>query len=377
MNGTKPGDCYSFAIIMHEIINRQGPFNLNAIDNEETPTSIMLKIKSGEAKRPTFTSGLKYKPLVRCKNLCIKCWNEDAEARPNFKTITSNLKKIKPGKSSGTFLDTAVKRLEKYSVTVEQAAVEKEKLAANEQKKVDDIMECFIPKSVIKKMDQFEPTTIHDCTVAVIELTGCTTASLQKEVAEVIAMDMAFHACVDKKRAGFEKVDIGSINIVVLLSRLSNSRSPHNRGLVKVVASIVQAMEKEMREKKMNSVMGVRAGIHTGFIRTGIVGDAFSSVQRFGILGPTINMAESLCSVCESFEMLVSPDTHTIIQNDKHDEEKVVFDFGARSSYQDAGETLEAFCLKCKDVEFLSKADKKPSPDAPKDASAPVYPGKE
>ena len=34
--------------------------------------------------------------------------------------------------------------------------------------------------------------------------------------------------------------------------------------------------------------------------------------------------------------MLVSPDTHTIIQNDKHDEEKVVFDFGARSSYQDA-----------------------------------------
>lgn len=51
---------------------------------------------------------------------------------------------------------------------------------------------------------------------------------------------------------------------MVLLSRLSNSRSPHNRGLVKVVASIVQAMEKEMREKKMNSVMGVRAGIHTG-----------------------------------------------------------------------------------------------------------------
>jgi len=373
MNGTKAGDSYSFAIIVHEIINRQGPFNLNSIDNEETPTSIILKIKSGEVKRPEFSSGLKYKPLLKCKSLTMKCWDEEAGARPQFKKIVANLKVIKPGKSAGTFLDTAVKRLEKYSITVEHAAVEKEKLAASEQKKVDDIMECFVPKSLGKQESgEFEPSTVGDCTVAVIELTGCNTAPMSKDLAEVIAMDTAFHAHIDKKRRFFEKVDIGAVNKVALLSRVCNEKSPHNKGLVKTVVMILQDLEKEMRDKNMGKVMSVRAGIHTGFIKTGIVGDTFSSVQRFGVLGPTMSYADSLCSTCESWEMLVSPATHKLVQEDRHDQ--VVMEFGAKGNYSDAGQKLEAYVLKTDCVQFAvqhkeDKKARKPSVSVPKKAS--------
>ena len=35
IGGTKAGDSFSFAIIVHEIINRHGPWNLLALDNVE------------------------------------------------------------------------------------------------------------------------------------------------------------------------------------------------------------------------------------------------------------------------------------------------------------------------------------------------------
>ena len=90
--GTQKGDIYSFGIILHEILVRQGTFHL---ENEEwrKPVDILRKIvnrKPGEEPfRPSIPA---VPPLENDLKLILQlCWDEDEQQRPEFSVLKGNL----------------------------------------------------------------------------------------------------------------------------------------------------------------------------------------------------------------------------------------------------------------------------------------------
>lgn len=92
--GSQKGDVYSFAIICHEIVTRQGPFYLGFSDI--SPREIVDKVANG----PLTTGCSPFRPAIEdctiddIKVLMEACWNECESTRPDFRTLKTTIRKI-------------------------------------------------------------------------------------------------------------------------------------------------------------------------------------------------------------------------------------------------------------------------------------------
>lgn len=94
--GTQKGDIYSFAIICHEIVTRQGPFYLGFSDDDLSPYQIVEKVKKG----PLMTGAPPFRPAIDdctiddIKTLMEVCWQDCPTDRPDFKSLKYTIRKI-------------------------------------------------------------------------------------------------------------------------------------------------------------------------------------------------------------------------------------------------------------------------------------------
>lgn len=90
--GSQKADVYAFALILYEIISRQGPFGYSereAKDRKEPKEIIELVKQVPEDGKQPFRPDLDY--IAQSPEYvidCIKdCWDEMPEKRPDFTTI--------------------------------------------------------------------------------------------------------------------------------------------------------------------------------------------------------------------------------------------------------------------------------------------------
>lgn len=94
--GTQKGDVYSFAIICHEIVTRQGPFYLGFADEDLTPRQIVEKVANG----PLTACSSPFRPAIDdctiddVRTLMESCWCESPNERPDFRALKANIRQI-------------------------------------------------------------------------------------------------------------------------------------------------------------------------------------------------------------------------------------------------------------------------------------------
>ena len=88
---------YSFGIIVHEILVREGPFGLSNMRCDLTATEVInlvTKLHSQVPYRPEFPFSSDPK-VSRVVTMARDAWSEDAQIRPNFQSIRSTLRSIR------------------------------------------------------------------------------------------------------------------------------------------------------------------------------------------------------------------------------------------------------------------------------------------
>ena len=89
LNGTQKGDVYSFAIISHEIVLRQGPFYLGE-EMDLSPRGIIYDVCQN-GLRPHLEEHMADEAVL---SMVRRCWHEDPNERPDFVTLQSIIRRI-------------------------------------------------------------------------------------------------------------------------------------------------------------------------------------------------------------------------------------------------------------------------------------------
>ena len=88
---------YSFGIVVHEILVREGPFGLSNMRCDLTATEVINLVTKTESQipyRPEFPFSSDSK-VTRIITMARDAWTEDPIERPNFQTIRSILRSIR------------------------------------------------------------------------------------------------------------------------------------------------------------------------------------------------------------------------------------------------------------------------------------------
>ncbi|XP_014861526.1 PREDICTED: retinal guanylyl cyclase 2-like isoform X3 [Poecilia mexicana] len=182
LHRTLPGDVYSFAIIMQEVVIRGPPFCMLDLSDAE----ILEKLrKPPPLCRPVVSPD--YAPM-ECIQLMKQCWTEQPDKRPTFEDIFDQFKNINKGKKTN-IIDSMLRMLEQYSSNLEELIRERTEELEIEKQKTEKLLTQMLPPSVAEALmvgAVVEPEYFDNVSLYFSDIVGFTTISANSEPIEVV-----------------------------------------------------------------------------------------------------------------------------------------------------------------------------------------------
>ena len=151
VQGTPKADVFSFAIILHEILVREGPWATNL--DPKDPEAIIGEIIKDDEFRPYVDAETSDQVML---SILAKCWIADPEKRLEFSIIRNELRSITKETGGGNILDNLLSRMEHYANNLETLVEERTHDYLEEKRKCEDLLYELLPKSVASKLIQGE-----------------------------------------------------------------------------------------------------------------------------------------------------------------------------------------------------------------------------
>ncbi|XP_042897252.1 receptor-type guanylate cyclase Gyc76C [Parasteatoda tepidariorum] len=311
--GTQKGDVYSFAIILHEIILRRGPFG-NKLPAEEIITRVQEgpdKIK-GDVFRPSLEDVDVQDYILHTMN---DCWSENPEQRPDFRHIKEKLKRMKDGMTSN-IMDNMMDMMERYANNLEDLVEERTSQLAEEQRKTEALLHRMLPKSVAEQLMRGEaviPESFDAVTIYFSDIVGFTEMSATSTPMEVVTFLNDLYTVFDSIISSYDvyKVEtIGDAYMVVSGLPIRNGNQ-HAIEIASMALELIEAVKTFRIRHKPNQSLQLRVGIHTGPVVAGVVG---LTMPRYCLFGDTVNTASRMESTGEALMIHLSDDCRVILE---------------------------------------------------------------
>jgi len=308
--GTQKGDIYSFAIIMHEIAERNGTWGAN--DNYLEPQEIIEKVSEG-GFRPTVD---KLSMGEELSTVMVKCWAEDPRERPDIGYVRSEVKKINKDNKSSNILDNLLTRMEQYANNLETLVEERTQNYLEEKKKCENLLHELLPPTVASKLihkQTVEAESFSAVTIYFSDIVGFTNLSSASTPMEIVALLNDLYTCFDSIVQSYDvyKVEtIGDAYMVVSGLPLENGDN-HAREIARMSLSILEKVGKFVIRHRPQDQLKIRIGLHTGPCVAGVVG---IKMPRYCLFGDTVNTASRMESNGEPFKIHMSASTAKLLQ---------------------------------------------------------------
>ncbi|XP_011693285.1 PREDICTED: atrial natriuretic peptide receptor 1-like isoform X1 [Wasmannia auropunctata] len=311
--GTQKGDVYSFAIIVHEIVVRQGPFYLGD-NNELSPKEIVEGVRRGGGSplRPVIDDASVEEEVA---TLMRRCWAQDAADRPDFPALKQTIRKINKDYESSNILDNLLSRMEQYATNLETLVEERTADYLEEKRKCEELLYQLLPKSVASQLilgQSVIAETYDQVTIYFSDIVGFTSLSAESTPLQVVDLLNDLYTCFDSIIENFDvyKVEtIGDAYMVVSGLPVRNGMN-HAREIARMSLALRDTVMTFSIRHRPTEQLKLRIGMHSGPCVAGVVG---LKMPRYCLFGDTVNTASRMESNGEALKIHVSPKTKEIL----------------------------------------------------------------
>nr|XP_046236839.1 retinal guanylyl cyclase 2 isoform X2 [Scatophagus argus] len=309
LHGTLPGDVYSFAIVMQEVVIRGPPFCMLDMSAED----IIEKLrKPPPLCRPVVSPD--YAPL-ECIQLMKQCWNEQPDKRLTFDEIFDQFKNINKGKKTN-IIDSMLRMLEQYSSNLEELIRERTEELEIEKQKTEKLLTQMLPPSVaeaLKVGGTVEPEHFDSVSIYFSDIVGFTTISANSEPIEVVDLLNDLYTVFDAIISNHDvyKVEtIGDAYMVASGLPVSNGNR-HAAEIANMALDILSAVGTFKMRHMPDVPVRIRIGLHTGPCVAGVVG---LTMPRYCLFGDTVNIASRMESTGLPYRIHVHQSTVQVLR---------------------------------------------------------------
>ncbi|KAM0730888.1 Atrial natriuretic peptide receptor 1 [Formica fusca] len=311
--GTQKGDVYSFAIIVHEIVMRQGPFYLGD-NNNLSPKEIIEGVRRGGGSplRPVIDDAAVEEEVA---TLMRRCWAQDSADRPDFPALKQTIRKINKDYESSNILDNLLSRMEQYATNLETLVEERTADYLEEKRKCEELLYQLLPKSVASQLilgQSVIAETYDQVTIYFSDIVGFTSLSAESTPLQVVDLLNDLYTCFDSIIENFDvyKVEtIGDAYMVVSGLPVRNGMN-HAREIARMSLALRDTVMTFSIRHRPNEQLKLRIGMHSGPCVAGVVG---LKMPRYCLFGDTVNTASRMESNGEALKIHVSPKTKEIL----------------------------------------------------------------
>ncbi|KAI5717017.1 hypothetical protein M8J76_016182 [Diaphorina citri] len=310
IRGTQKADVYAFAVILHEIIGRRGPFGGCGLYEPKEIVN-MVRQHPGEDCEEPFRPNLELlrdscEPFVLA---CMRdCWAEAPESRPDFPTIRARLKHMKDGKQKN-IIDQMMEMMEKYANNLEDLVNQRTMEVYEEKRKTEDLLHRMLPAPVASRLTRgygVEPESYDLVTIYFSDIVGFTAMSAESTPLEVVNFLNDLYTLFDRIIKGYDvyKVEtIGDAYMVVSGLPIKNGDS-HAGEIASMSLNLLDAVKNHKIAHRPQETLKLRIGIHSGPVVAGVVG---LTMPRYCLFGDTVNTASRMESTGEPLRIHISP----------------------------------------------------------------------
>uniref|UniRef100_A0A8C8HI65 Guanylate cyclase n=1 Tax=Oncorhynchus tshawytscha TaxID=74940 RepID=A0A8C8HI65_ONCTS len=304
--GSFPGDVYSFAIIMQEVIARCAPFCML----DMPPKEIISKLKSPPPLcRPTVSVDEAPLEVIQVMK---QAWSEEPDKRPTFEEIFKQ--SITKGKKTN-IIDSMLRMLEQYSTNLEDLIRERTEELEVERKKTDNLLAQMLPRSVclaLKTGKPVRPEHFSEVTLYFSDIVGFTTISALSEPIEVVDLLNDLYTLFDAIIGQHDVYKVETIGDAYMVASGVPNRNGrrHAAEMSNMSLDILHCIGTFKMRHMPDVKVKIRIGLHSGPVVAGVVG---LTMPRYCLFGDTVNTASRMESTGLSYRIHVNQSTVDIL----------------------------------------------------------------
>ncbi|XP_026653806.1 atrial natriuretic peptide receptor 2 isoform X4 [Zonotrichia albicollis] len=295
---------FSYAIILLEIATRSDCLAKDDVHSAEYSSCPPLaELISGKTENSCPAD---YVELIE------RCRKNNPSQRPTFEQVKKILYKMNPVSP----VDMMMTLMEKYNKHLEILVSERTQDLMHEKQKTDRLLYSMLPKQVaddLRQGKQAQAQSYSSATIFFSDIVGFTELSCSSTPYQVVDLLNKLYTIFDEIIDNYDVYKVETIGDAYMVV----SGVPKENGILHAgeIASMALDLLDVCRTFKIphkpNTLLKIRAGIHSGAVVAGVVG---TKMPRYCLFGDTVNTASRMESTSEALKIQCSTSAYQLLE---------------------------------------------------------------